>query len=123
MVKAKPERLHDRDVAFAGGRQERDGVDTGIGAPPLDQVREVGKKLGHRVWRLQGVTLGGGCDDRLCPSVEAVAILRRDAQVVGHDHAGQRLEDLRDTSPPPRSRSLSIRSTTKARTAGSTSRT
>ena len=67
---------------------------SGVGAPPLDQSGEVAHQIGDRTRRLQRVALRVGRDDRLGPAVELRSVLVGDTEVVGDDHARQRLEQF-----------------------------
>jgi hypothetical protein len=91
----EPEHLEDAHLVGAGRHQPGDRVVAWFVAPPLGQPGEVVEQLAHGVARRQGVAPGGGGDDGLGPAVEPGTIGGRHAQVMGDDHARQRLEQLR----------------------------
>ena len=81
-------------TGHAGGDEVRDGVVARLASTPLDELGEVGHQLADRIGHL--VVRRGGVrrDDRVGPCVEASPVLLRHAEVVGDDHARQRLEQV-----------------------------
>ena len=97
IVNAKP-RIESRPVTSPSLRPRatrcRDRVVSRLGAPPLDQFGEVAHQLGDRARRLQRVALALAATMASVQPVEPRPVLVGDAEVVGDDHARQRLEQL-----------------------------
>ena len=94
-------------VASVTGRDEvADGVVAGLAAPAFDEAREVLEELTDRIGGGQRVPFRVGGDDGLGPPVEARPIGHRNTEVVGDNHARERLEQLGDDVAPALSAEL-----------------
>ena len=89
-------------ATLAGGHELADGVVPRFAAAGLDERGEVVEQFGDGVGGREHVAAGVGGHDGVGPGVEPGAVGLGHAQVVGHDHAGQRLEQLGDDIAPAR---------------------
>jgi hypothetical protein len=64
-----------------------------LGPQPGDELARVGDELGQRLGRRHEVAGRVRGDDGVGPGVEATPVGARDPEVVGHEEAGQRLEE------------------------------